>query len=662
MARSEERHHQRRATFDTNSILLSTMVQSSSAGSPRKRRSEKDILLSTPHHSVPATPLTARCTPPPEDTPEKAHHRRDPTGLRLLFDDDSDDEHRKRRRSRTEWLLWLLFVLGLFTISVVMILNHNHLAQLEATEQKTHQQLLHSRLRPHSPQVSLNHLSSTHELPPAKPKTTEKAPAVPSDRKDSRHHHHHKHDDHKHSSDHNQHHHKPTKKHSRDTNKKKKKAPTPPRAYIREHSRVVYRLADIPRPILPHRSSSSHPSKPIPPFQPDNVVVPGSHRRVVYLSGEPASPLPRRQQLKDYPSDYTDPTQLYSLLDSSDERISTMELRPPYKDKHCEPMQDWQTTFYPSCNGMHELAWSQLGSQSLEDDFTLFGMNGFWRNAWKLESMPGHNSVRHRDTLVLKTLRIHHRFEDAYFENHRIDALVLERLTKSPHVINVFGFCGHSVLTEYADGKRLGELADKKKKIPLARLQIARDVANGLADVHSIDGDDQPASFVHLDINPANVVSIGGTLKLNDFNIGVLKRWNTTSNTACDIPAQYPNPQWRSPEEAMHATNLDEMVDVFSLGHIFFRLICGHEPWHKLEPGGMPSKEVLTRNVKEGKLPTIPDFVLESEEPEVVAIRAAMLEAYTYDPKKRPSARTIANRLQATLEQLEAVEARAEHQ
>jgi hypothetical protein len=67
----------------------------------------------------------------------------------------------------------------------------------------------------------------------------------------------------------------------------------------------------------------------------------------------------------------------------------------------------------------------------------------------------------------------------------------------------------------------------------------------GLADVHGIDGDGN-ATFVHLDINPANVVSIGGTLKLNDFNIGIILRWNQTSNQHCGFPAQYPNPQVRN--------------------------------------------------------------------------------------------------------------------
>lgn len=147
-------------------------------------------------------------------------------------------------------------------------------------------------------------------------------------------------------------------------------------------------------------------------------------------------------------------------------------------------------------------------------------------------------------------------------------------------------------------------------------------------------------------------MSIGGTLKLNDFNIGVLRRWNTTSNSACGIPTKYPNPQWRSPEEARGEMNLTEKIDVFSLGHILFRLICSHEPWHKLEPNGLPPKEELNKLVKEGRLPTIPESVTESTDPEVVAIREAMLQCYTYDPKKRPSAREIASSLQQTLDSL----------
>ena len=228
----------------------------------------------------------------------------------------------------------------------------------------------------------------------------------------------------------------------------------------------------------------------------------------------------------------------------------------------------------------------------------------------------------------------------------------MERLTSSPHVINIFGFCGHSVLTEYADGSRLGSLADHARKKPLERLRIARDIAIGLADVHGIDGDGNNSTFVHLDVNPANVVSVGGTLKLNDFNIGIIRQWNTTSNKPCGFPAQYPNPQWRSPEEARNEQHLTEKVDIFSLGHIFFRLICGHEPWNKLEPGGRPSKDEISDKVKRGILPFIPKHVLDSVDPEVITIRDVMLSCYKFDPTQRPSAQDIANTLDRRLKDL----------
>jgi len=110
--------------------------------------------------------------------------------------------------------------------------------------------------------------------------------------------------------------------------------------------------------------------------------------------------------------------------------------------------------------------------------------------------------------------------------------------------------------------------------------------------------------------------------------------------------------QWRSPEEARNEQNLTEKVDVFSMGHIFFRLICGHEPWNKLEPAGRLVKEEVNKKVKKGMLPTIPEEVMKSTDEEVIAIRDAMLRCYSVDPIKRPSAREIANTFQSILDRL----------
>jgi hypothetical protein len=106
-----------------------------------------------------------------------------------------------------------------------------------------------------------------------------------------------------------------------------------------------------------------------------------------------SSPPPHRSIDPDV-SPYTDETQRYDRTDSRD--TPTMERSPaqsrgsstnPAKSV-CQSMADWQTTVYPSCNGMHEIQMEQL---------TLFGMKGFWRNAWRYD--------QHDETVVLKTLR-----------------------------------------------------------------------------------------------------------------------------------------------------------------------------------------------------------------------------------------------------------------
>jgi len=131
-----------------------------------------------------------------------------------------------------------------------------------------------------------------------------------------------------------------------------------------------------------------------------------------------------------------------------------------------------------------------------------------------------------------------------------------------------------------------------------------------------------------------------------------MMKWNRTSSTQCGFPARYPNPQWRSPEEASESQHLTEKIDVFSMGHIFFRMICGHEPWNKLEKGGRPTAMEITQKVKEGTLPRIPEEIKQTSDPEIKAILAAMLACYTTEPIERPSSRTIANFLNTEWQKL----------
>jgi len=112
------------------------------------------------------------------------------------------------------------------------------------------------------------------------------------------------------------------------------------------------------------------------------------------------------RKIKKYPADFTDNTQLYGILPSDDERLKKMEIREPYIKNECVPMQDWQTTYQPSCNGMHELALETLGASDGSKigkvgglNATLFGSKGFWRYAWKVVIGT------EEDTIVFKNLK-----------------------------------------------------------------------------------------------------------------------------------------------------------------------------------------------------------------------------------------------------------------
>jgi len=243
--------------------------------------------------------------------------------------------------------------------------------------------------------------------------------------------------------------------------------------------------------------------------------------------------------------------------------LQSNDIHKEEAEEDCVPTKEWQTSNYrPNCNTLHEMDIIQQSHPRIGGDINLFSTGGYWRDTWKVDYACERNSTDTtgcQESVILKTLKLQHDFEAANYEHDRIDMMAMEKLSSSPHVINMYSACGNSVTTEYADGERVGTLADSKKKIPLARLKIARDIAQALADVHDI-------GLVHYDVNLANIVSIGETLKINDFNIGVPLKRNKTSGDTCGFPARYHNPQWRSPEEANDSPSLNEKVDVYSLG------------------------------------------------------------------------------------------------
>jgi serine/threonine protein kinase len=295
----------------------------------------------------------------------------------------------------------------------------------------------------------------------------------------------------------------------------------------------------------------------------------------------------------------------------------------------------------------------------------MISSNGYWRYAWEVvenrtKQWTGDSSGEHShdSSVVLRTFKLQHTYEEAFFENNRVDAIAMERLTKSPYVIHMFGFCGMSVLTEYA-GQHVGQVVDKLD--PLKKLELARMIAQGVNDVHSIAGE---ISLVHNDLNLANIL-VGKNLSrplLNDFNIAVLMMKRNDTGEACPFTSHFPNPQWRAPEEqvdehGLTSTLLTEKIDIYALGNVMYRFAVGRAPWNR--PDGLALTreqrlDIATRKMKKGALPEVPDVVRNSQEPATMALLSVMRECYQHRPERRPSAKEVVDQLQLAIDNYKA--------
>ena len=159
--------------------------------------------------------------------------------------------------------------------------------------------------------------------------------------------------------------------------------------------------------------------------------------------------------------------------------------------------------------------------------------------------------------------RLERDFLPEYYELHRRDAVAMERLTSSPYVMDIFGYCGQSALTELAfleNGiNNLYRLSTGLKGncspyVLRTKLQIAAMISLGLAHIHSVsigdtkdEAEHPPASIVHYDINPRNVIMTrSGKPKINDFNVAEFLSLHSKRNEQqqCGFESRLHEPWW----------------------------------------------------------------------------------------------------------------------
>ncbi len=142
----------------------------------------------------------------------------------------------------------------------------------------------------------------------------------------------------------------------------------------------------------------------------------------------------------------------------------------------CELDKRWQTPDTNSkllaCQLLHEIYLSEVLStdssgrrhKTLSSDAYLG--SGLWRDVWKIQdsAVQTKNTTQDADFVVLKTMKPEHDVVHRNLERHRREAATMSRLTQSPHIADIFAYCGNSILTEFAAQDLSHALKTKEKR------------------------------------------------------------------------------------------------------------------------------------------------------------------------------------------------------
>ena len=146
------------------------------------------------------------------------------------------------------------------------------------------------------------------------------------------------------------------------------------------------------------------------------------------------------------------------------------------KTKGCTPLGDWYDDHHPSCNLFHEIDLNVF-SEEQKEQVRLVGIGNI-RTAWMVREYDGKKRV-------LKTMRYTKGLTNSVFEDQRIDAVVMEQLTSSPHIADIYGYCSTAAIVDFADGGDLDKFI-RKNRTKNESLKVAHDVAAAVADLQHV--------------------------------------------------------------------------------------------------------------------------------------------------------------------------------
>ena len=240
----------------------------------------------------------------------------------------------------------------------------------------------------------------------------------------------------------------------------------------------------------------------------------------------------------------------------------------------------WHKNYFPNCNQFHEI---EIVNVKGTDRFL---GSGSYRDAFLQHET-------YDPDLVVKVQRFRHNpFTFDRYEFIRMDALVMERLTSSPRIADIYGHCATSVYSEFlpneaeeniipgdGDGKNLKDKDDVDPQNDYTiseKLDMALQMAESMADLHGF----KDGIIVHDDIQLAQFLfAPDGRLILNDFNRAEAMLFDEKDGSYCKYKNGKGAGDYRAPEEYKDDW-LNQSIDVWSFGNNVYALITGIWPMY----------------------------------------------------------------------------------
>jgi serine/threonine protein kinase len=283
---------------------------------------------------------------------------------------------------------------------------------------------------------------------------------------------------------------------------------------------------------------------------------------------------------------------------------------------------NWAFTPKPVCNNLHEVPIDFHAKSVVQQAYKIkYLSHGYYRDTWLLD--PRRPEMVEDREFVLKTLRAHD-FDIFSMRKVEIDALIMERLSTSNLIVDIYGHCGTSIMAEAMPGEISDTIVPENGAIEsydwghmhqtdldvlqetdvhpmnsltaMEKLDLALLMAESLAELHG-------AGIVHGDVDPKQwLKAADGSIKLNDFNNGHLLEWSCEYETYCEYRTYFEGGIYKAPEELDEdcKKGSNKGTDVWAMGHAIYGLLTGLGPYYRTF-----SHSRIREMVREGRKPFI---------------------------------------------------------